>query len=521
MKTAASACVLFFILGLIVLPYPGVQHDEAVFMAPFYSPRSWHSAITVFGFDVPTMIMSYAGTLKSWLYLPWFAIWRPSALSIRLPMLMAGTATVWLTFLLVKHIAGMRAAVVSAILLATDVCFLFTTCFDWGPVALQHLLVIAGLLLLVKSHFRLGFLLFGLALWDKALFSWTLAGLAVANLVAFPKAVLPYLKPRCAAAALLWMTLGASPLLVYNASGSGQTFRANTKLSTEHFANKFAILRKTLNGSALLGYITDEDWTGDSPPRTTLARLSYWTHRHAGDRLFNLNEEAFLLAFMLAPFLWRSPARGWMVFILVFLAATWVQMALTVGTGAAHHAVLLWPFPLAFIAIVFTEFSARLRTFGKPVLIAAVGLLAASNLLVYNRHLVALIHNGEPGSWTDALHALPERAAKYRAREIYLIDWGMLNTLRLLSQGTLHVQDLIGALAPAEVPAGEQAGLLAAISDPAHVFIGFTEGHEQFRGVGAHLEQFAQRSGYEEQEMERVNDGHGRTEFRIFRFVRR
>jgi hypothetical protein len=38
-------------------------------------------------------------------------------------------------------------ASVGGLLLATDTIFLFTTSFDWGPVAPQHFLAMAGLAL--------------------------------------------------------------------------------------------------------------------------------------------------------------------------------------------------------------------------------------------------------------------------------------------------------------------------------------------------------------------------------------
>src|SRR5205814_5232527 len=90
--------------------------------------------------------------------------------------------------------AGPSAAGAACGLLAADTLFLLTTCFDWGPVALQHLLLISALLSLVRFHqegqrrfLAAGFFLLGLGMWDKALFAWVLNGVALATLAVYPK----------------------------------------------------------------------------------------------------------------------------------------------------------------------------------------------------------------------------------------------------------------------------------------------------------------------------------------------
>jgi len=49
-------------------------------------------------------------------------------------MLVAGAASIWLFYRLLRRIAGERAAVIGSTLLAADSLYLLTTCFDWGPV---------------------------------------------------------------------------------------------------------------------------------------------------------------------------------------------------------------------------------------------------------------------------------------------------------------------------------------------------------------------------------------------------
>ena len=51
-----------------------------------------------------------------------------------------------------------RAALLAAILLATDPTFLLPDTFDWGPLALQHLLVVSGCLLIASGRLSWGVL---------------------------------------------------------------------------------------------------------------------------------------------------------------------------------------------------------------------------------------------------------------------------------------------------------------------------------------------------------------------------
>src|SRR5581483_9842962 len=127
--------------------------------------------------------------------------------------------------------------------------------FDWGPVAIQHLLLMGGMLLLYRyyENGRLlylgwGFFLFGLAMWDKALFVWSLTGLGVAALVVFPRTLLRLLRPKPLAVAALAFVLGALPLIKFNWKTRGETFRSNAGWTLNDLSGKLAMAKGTLQG---------------------------------------------------------------------------------------------------------------------------------------------------------------------------------------------------------------------------------------------------------------------------------
>ena len=73
---------------------------------------------------------------------------------------------------------------------------------------------------------------------------------------------------------------------------------------------------------------------------------------------------AFCAAVLLAPLAGWNGMRA-VAFLLIAMAIAWVQMAFNPGTGgSAHHAILLWPWPQAVIAISLAGVSRRMGRFG-------------------------------------------------------------------------------------------------------------------------------------------------------------
>ncbi len=51
-------CLVFFLTGIALLPYPGPQNDELFFSGPLYAPDSSFFRLEVFGWKIPFMVMS-------------------------------------------------------------------------------------------------------------------------------------------------------------------------------------------------------------------------------------------------------------------------------------------------------------------------------------------------------------------------------------------------------------------------------------------------------------------------------
>jgi len=489
------------------------------------------------------MILSYLGALKSWIYAPILDSIRPSYLTIRLPVLLMGTLTIWLFIWFLERAHGRRVALVGGLLLATDTVYLLTTCFDWGPVALQHLLSLAGLALVLKftltgkgSTLFWGFFWFGLALWDKALFLWLFSGLAVAAVAVFPRELWSRCSPKNLGLAAAGLIIGALPLAAYNVDSNFETFRGNSSFLLSQFPSRLRALRITWDGEVLWGYMVHAPWEPGMPrePDTAPARISSAVHSLAGSRYHYHNEmaPAFWVALALMPALWViSESRGrdgrrskkTMLFCLIAMAVAWLEMAITKDAGlGAHHVVLLWPLPHWFLAVVFVEAAAwrplEWRNAGTILLATGVGFLAADNLLLTNEYLYQLTAYGPTRNWSDAIFRLSDEAGHIQANHLVVDDWGILNPLVTLHRNRLPlVLADEGFLAPGIAESDRQWYLKRLAED---IWIGHTPEFEQWADRNERVRRVALAAGFEKRMIETVQDRNGRPVFEIFRFVR-
>lgn len=511
--------LVFIAQGLLFIPCAGIQNDEALFAVPLYfdTPESDH--ITLFGQQVPLMVMTYVGTLKSGFYELWFHRWRPGAWSVRVPVLIAGGSTVFIFFYLLRRVAGNKIALAGCALLATDPVFLLTTIYDWGPVALQHLLITGGTLAVLafaqeQTRWRLGlgFFLFGLAMWDKAVAVWALSALGIAALAIFPREVFARFTIRNVTLAVAAFLVGALPLVIYNVRNPLATFQGNARFSTENFAGKSHLVRLTLEGSSLFGYIMREPADQRAlAPRTSLERASATVGLWTGERRRSLGFWSALTALLLAPLWW--PKRRPVLFALVFCAVAWLQMALTRDAGGGvHHTILLWPFPLFAGGAALGAASERIRK-GGLLLGAAVAVLCVSNLLVTNQYFLQLFRNGTTVIWTDAITPLSGALDRYRARHIFAMDWGIREVTYMLHRGQLTLWSGEDAVTPA-IRADQLARMLALDS----VYVTHVAGAEIAPGTAERLRQGAAQLGYRAVLLETIADRNGRPIFQISEF---
>ncbi|MCX6591574.1 MAG: hypothetical protein NTZ56_08625, partial [Acidobacteria bacterium] len=352
----------------------------------------------------------------------------------------------------------------------------------------------------------LGFCCFGLGMWDKALFIWTLAAMTLATLTVAWPTVRRVLTVKHCAVALLGFGLGAYPLLRYNISHHWVTFRGNTVWSTADLPGKVHGLKRALEGSALFGWIVRDPEPGERAPVTAVERFSVALSRQLGEPQRSPFVWLFAAMLPLSLFYLRSPVGRTLIFAWIAFAVTWALMLFNRDTGAsAHHVVLLWPWPHLIVALITSRW-------GRAG-VAVVALTALSGIAVTNQYYSQLVRYGGGHGWSDAMTGLAAHPALWQAEQAYALDWGMTESLHLLQRGQVKLGYLDQATIAQAAPAVEEL-----IRQPKLVFIRYTPGNEFLAGASEALDQFAAARGIQHATVDRIADSNGRAIFEIFRY---
>jgi 4-amino-4-deoxy-L-arabinose transferase-like glycosyltransferase len=501
---ASAAAAVFLALALFLIPTLGLQNDETLFANGIYAPVMVADSLRTPAGSVPLMLVSYTGSLKTWLFALVFALFEPSLWSVRLPVALIGAATVAIFVRQTARTAGTLAGLVGAGLLATDPAFLLTVCFDWGPVALQVFLSVASVASFM-AYFRTGRrrwallagLLAGLAIWNKALFLWSMAGLAAASAAVCFGELRRRLTPAATLAAAAGFVGGAWPLLLYNWRTEGATFSRNVgwELSPPYVLYKLRVLLETLDGAALFGYMLD---TEGAAPASGLAAAFL----------------ALSAGVALIPALRRQRPAAWAV--IAFWAA-YLPMFLgrDVG-GGSHHVALLWPLPHLALAVAAGRWAGESAGRRRVTLaLLAAGMLLNLRYVAEFRREAA--RSGPAVIWTDAIDDLHERLEGLRPRGVAVLDWGMFAQLRALGQGRLPL--VWGADAYLRDRQSPEAVAFAQklLAEPGYVFVDHVEGRRVFAGVRERFDANLRRSGKVSRRIATIYDDGGRPTFELFR----
>ena len=452
---------LFVALGSLWISRPGLYYDETLFIQASWARDDVPIAYTIHwrGRPVALMLISYLGALKGWLYAPLLAALEPSAALVRAPALAMGAAALGFFYLFARRAFGWQAGLAALALAATDPIYLFTTRLDWGPVAIQRLCLAAGCFAVLRwwqkrrgRDLFWGAFAFGVGVFDKATFLWLLAAMAAAAVVVFPRAVWRSLRPRAAAIVLAGLLLGSAPFLYYCWKWPGETFRRQRE-DPARYAEKLRGVQYALEGTILVGWLSRDPDASPAPPPDALARLVFAVvpRRPAVETLLL---PACVAAVLILPGLaWHPWARG-MLFLLVFLILVVAQMLPVANAGAAHHLALLVPFPHLLAAAGLAGARARLdpwfRRAGGTVFAAIVLVIAAANLRGVAHHYYRILAFGGGSGWSEAIYSLHDSLQRSRAERIFLLDWGMINQLRLLSRDRLPVVEAPQPQGPAD-----------------------------------------------------------------------
>jgi hypothetical protein len=524
---AGLLCCFFFAQGYMFIRQVGVQEDEAQFVSAIFPPLEAPAFFEVGGSKWPLMVNNYAGGLKALAYMGIFKIWPADVRSLRVPVLLLGTATVFLFFLFFRMTMGDLTALIATALLATESVFLVTTVLDFGVAAAQHFFAAAALPLFVLYHrtrrrwlLALACVLCGLGLWDKVTFIWVLAGLGAGLLAAFRREIRPHLSGRWLGFAALWIAIGAFPLLYFNVivpAGTSQ-FKGGLSVPT---SQKVAILARTLNGSSLFGYLTRSPSSGrPSDGETRLERTAVSLSRATGHPERHGLLAASIVSVVLMIVMRPAPARRAMLFSVVAFFAGWVFMLpFYMGGGGSHHVILLWPLPQMLVALALTTLARWIPRAGAAIALLLAAALAIQGALVTNECYARIVSVGASDFFSDAINPLRALLVRTGPYELYPLDWGIRGPLRCLGRGNLPLSFIDDPLENASLTEQQRSGLRSVLELPGRYFLVYADRSAHSNDYLERLRGVAKEFGFREEVYAQVPDRHGRPIYQILRYV--
>jgi hypothetical protein len=517
------ACAfLLMLLAAPSLERPAMQTDETLFAAGIYPPVS--DVPLLFGKPFPRMIMTYVGTFKSMLYRPVMRWAGTGPYQVRMTGIVLSALGVALFGWWLVRASGSRAALLALAVLACDPVYVMYSRWDHGPVVTLHLLLI--LTLICGCRFGVtgrrrwlcaGAFVIGLAMWEKAVFSWLIVGLGAGLVLVYPRQLWRRITLPNIGLAVVCFAAGAAPLIWYNVEHEGVTFRSNTKFDLSQAPAKLSLLSATFQGNALLGSMARE-WPDKGEvrePATWAERMMVTIATAFGERRKGWFLLLFLACVPIVAFGVRHGGRPGL-FALVAGSAAYLLMVVTKDAGGgAHHTILLWPLPYLLIASAVTVVGTYVQSRAAMAVMAAIfAAVCIMNVAVIGTYYTHLIRFGGTDSWTEAMYPALAHIRTSDHQAVGVVDWGFFDTVRLSEQGR-------SAVYPVTDPSGSEAKYTVNdLATPGAIFITHTKGHEMFAGVTERILAEGAKAGLVPTDRRVFYDYNGRPTVETFRITR-
>ena len=439
---AFAAVCIFVFLAAYRIELPGLYYDELDFVnAALGAPNNIFVHMRLG--PLPLLLGPYEGALKAWGYYPIFRLFGVSPLTIRLPAILLGAATLLIFYQLMRAKLGAVWAAIALWIMAVDPANVFPSRLDWGPTVLTHLFQAAILALWFSYRDEpklwkppLIFICFVLGFFARFNFIWLVLASVIGISLCYPESLkgLWISLPRFArwmAVILLLIASGVTlylvlPLLLY--------FDRPTGIPTHSLQVKWYGLLTTLSGQAVAWFIFRDT-------RGIISYVPFWLIVVGG----------FLaLAILFVP-MSNAEARenrknGLFCFLVGFLI--FVQIVITPQAGGPHHYLMIFPWP--FLAFIFLARSLYDHFRTKQLSqIVALSLVAAAtciffvnihNTMSYLSHFRSNPHYSPV--WSPEIYSLSRYVNEhgFQAKSIICVDWGLRLQLHALAPKKLRGQ---------------------------------------------------------------------------------
>jgi hypothetical protein len=438
LAVAAACCFVF--LAAYRIELPGLYYDELDFVnAALGAPNNTFIHMRLG--PLPLLLGPYEGALKAWGYYPIFRLFGVSPLTIRLPAILLGAATLLIFYQLMRAKLGAVWAAIALWIMAVDPANVFPSRLDWGPTVLTHLFQAAILALWFSYRDEpklwkppLIFICFVLGFFARFNFIWLVSASVIGISLCYPDSLkgLWISLPRFARWMAVILLLVASGVTLYLVLPLLLYFNHPTGIPTNSLQVKSYGLLRTLSGQAVAWFIFRD-------ARGIISYVPFWLIVVGG----------FLaLATLFVP-MSNAEARenrknGLFCFLIGFLI--FLQIIITPQAGGPHHYLMIFPWPFLAFAFLARCLYDHFRT-KELSQVAALPLVAAAaciffvnihNTMSYLSHFRSDPHY--TAQWSPEIYSLSRYINQhgFEAQAIISVDWGLHNQLHALASKKLR-----------------------------------------------------------------------------------
>jgi hypothetical protein len=425
---------------LFIRARPGFHYDEAIDVLGSVSLRHSHEELKlphapdtwfcVAEHCFPLMSARYIGSVKEYICLPLFAIFGARAEVVRLLAMTLGALGIFGIATLLGSQASYPVAAAGAWVLAVNPSYLDMTVLDnsaFSPwMAAFGLLCLAAAAYLRNQNPRTAFwvgVTIGLGVWTRANYVWLLGALSAALVVSAGRRL--FVPLRQWAAFAMGGVIGGLPFLAYQALSGGGTWEAVGMFPvTGTWAQRVHHRLWMLSETVLSNGEHHRIWGGP----VSLPAWQLW--------LFPT-----VIAAGCAICVVVKQRRGFLprvaALTLLFYTATFFYASLPIGE---HHLMTLVPIAVMVVVLAGSEL---IDGWPRIVVIFLAAVYAASAIYWQAEALAGLRKTGGVGAWSDGIFVLTERLrADFPGREVKVLDWGLQNSVYVLSDGQVRTREL-------------------------------------------------------------------------------
>jgi len=419
--------VLFYILiAIYQISYPGLQYDEVLFSNVALKVIDPSTFVYSRFAGIPIMVMAYIGALKSYLYLPIFALFGTSVWTVRLPVILLTALGLFLLGIVIKKKYGWKVSLISLLLLVLNPAFISLTRADVGPIVIEVFLKIiaigVGLKMIqtlkekTKGNSTRQLLLwtallsfvFTLGVFNKINFIWFVNAFVGAGIFAYWKDIFAFIREKKAflASGIISVLIAIPYALFAYISIKGNAFGLIP--APYDPINSFRNILLALSG---IGFID-----------IVYVRVSPILYVPLGLLMLLLFVIAFVKAF--------RQREDFTIFLGGIVLLSLAQIFLTKNAQALWHSFIIFPMVMIVIATYFNDIKMQIRQIHlKGVFLGGI-LTVYSMLSLYQLSIITQ----EPYSvvWSPKIYDLVEETKAHDFSYISL-DWAIHTQLLTLN----------------------------------------------------------------------------------------